>query len=83
MNTILKNTGKDQFWQGIRGIAIIAVVLIHCKTGMGYIQGTDALSKFNFSYWFILRNIITFAVAVFLFMSGYFVNIEKAIKEPG
>lgn len=83
MNNLLKNTGKDQFWQGIRGIAIISVVLIHCKTGMGYIQGTDALSKFNFSYWFIIRNIITFAVAVFLFMSGYFVNIEKAIKEPG
>ena len=54
--------------QILRAIAIIAVVLIHtCPNG-------------NFQY--ICRPFINFAVATFLFLSGYLTKIEKT-KEQG
>ena len=30
-------TKRDQFWQAVRGVCIICVVLIHCKNGLGYV----------------------------------------------
>ena len=82
MNTeIVQNNqnGKDLFFQCVRGICIIAVILIHCKSGKSY-QGT--VSEINFYYWICLRQIINFAVSVFLFLSGYFVNGENVNKAP-
>ncbi len=59
---------KNNFWQIIRGLCIIAVVMIHCPNGVG--TSTQ-------SVWLFLRQFINFPVATFIFLSGYFVNSEK------
>lgn len=61
---------KREYWQSIRGICILAVVLIHSLGGFDYTVGYDA-------EFIILRQVINFAVATFVFMSGYFVPVEK------
>jgi len=66
---------KDDFWQIVRGICIIFVVLIHCKSGIGYEK--TPLDFWNFDYWIIMRQFINFPVAIFIFLAGYFVNIER------
>jgi len=68
----------DAYWQYIRGICIICVILIHCKTGVGY--ENNLIGSWNFDYWLIFRQFINFPVAVFIFLAGYFTNIEKAKK---
>ena len=60
---------KREYWQSIRGICILAVVLIHSLSGFDYSSASNV--KFV-----ILRQVINFAVAIFVFMAGYFVNIE-------
>lgn len=63
--------GRERgYWQNIRGICILAVVLIHSLGGFDYSAG------YNVEF-IILRQIINFAVATFVFMSGYFVPVEK------
>lgn len=47
----------------------MAVVMIHSLSGFDY-------SSANNVEFVILRQIINFAVATFVFMAGYFVNIE-------
>lgn len=59
---------KREYWQYIRGICILAVVLIHSLGGFDYSTG------YNMEF-VILRQIINFAVATFVFMAGYFVNV--------
>lgn len=61
---------KREYWQSVRGICILAVVLIHSLGGFDYSVGYDA-------EFIILRQVINFAVATFVFMSGYFVPVEK------
>lgn len=61
---------KREYWQSIRGICILAVVLIHSLGGYDYSVGYD--TKF-----IILCQVINFAVAIFVFMYGYFVPVEK------
>ena len=61
---------KREYWQSIRGICILEVVLIHSLGGFDYSVGYDA-------EFIILRQVINFAVATFVFMSGYFVPVEK------
>jgi len=60
---------KREYWQSIRGICILAVVLIHSLGGFDY--STDYNTAF-----IILRQIINFAVAIFVFMAGYFVDVD-------
>lgn len=62
---------KQQYWQMIRGICILAVMMIHCP------QGTSGLDQ---TVWLGIRQIINFPVAVFIFMAGYFVNLSKVNK---
>lgn len=59
-------------WQFARGLAIIAVVLIHSPNGM-----TNDIGTLGFKSWMVLRQFINFPVALFIFMTGYFVNPEK------
>lgn len=61
---------KREYWKPIRGICILAVVLIHALGGFDYSVGYG--TEFT-----ILRQIINFAVATFVFMAGYFVPTEK------
>ena len=62
---------KQQYWQMVRGICILAVVMIHCP------QGTAGLDQ---TVWFGIRQIINFPVALFIFVAGYFVNPSKVDK---
>lgn len=62
---------KQQYWQIVRGICILAVVMIHCP------QGTSGLDQ---TVWLGIRQIINFPVALFIFVAGYFVNPSKVDK---
>ena len=66
---------KRKYWQSIRGICILAVVLIHSLSGFDY----SSASNVEFV---ILRQVINFAVATFVFMAGYFVNVD-ALSDKG
>ena len=61
---------KSVYWQIIRGICILAVIMIHCPTGQEY-------SVVDTYVWLVLRQLINFPVAVFIFMAGYFVNADR------
>lgn len=67
---------KNGFWQIIRGICILAVILIHCPNAISY-------GAAETSAWLVLRQVINFPVAIFFFMSGYFTNIQKCVENPG
>ncbi len=62
---------KKEYWQEIRGICILAVVLIHALGGFAYTDGED-------TGFIILRQIINFTVATFVFMAGYFVDVDRS-----
>lgn len=63
---------KRTYWQSIRGICILAVVLIHALGGYNYVDVDDTA-------FILLRQIINFAVATFIFMAGYFID-ENILK---
>lgn len=65
-----KITKKSQYWQMVRGICILAVIMIHCPSGQNY---TDL----DYTVWVILRQFINFPVAMFIFLAGYFMTPEK------
>lgn len=70
---------KDNYWQAVRGICILAVVMIHCPNAAAY-EETSA----QFQIWLTLRQVINFPVATFIFLAGYFTNtkgIEVNCKE--
>lgn len=70
------STTKSQYWQIIRGICILAVILIHCASEVSYPwNGIDA------HWYFIARNLINFPVAVFFFMSGRFCKEGKVLTK--
>lgn len=63
---------KSQYWQSIRGISILAVVLIHC--------GTTTNMPFAFgegTYYLFIRSMYNFAVSTLFFMAGKFTKIEN------
>lgn len=68
------STKKSQYWQVIRGICILAVIMIHCPTGQAY-------SSVDYGIWMVFRQIINFPVALFIFMAGYFIKPEKVQKD--
>ena len=60
---------KSKYFQCIRGLCIISVVTIHL------LSEKESLSINNFNI--VIRTIVNFCVGLFIFLSGYFVNIEK------
>lgn len=66
---------RSVYWQIIRGICILSVIMIHCPSGLDY-------SENSFYCWVILRQIINFPVALFVFMSGYFTYTERVRRTP-
>lgn len=68
----------NDFWQYVRAICIICVILIHCKNGIEY-KNSQSIS-WNYDYWFLIRQLINFPVATFIFLSGYFTNVETAVN---
>jgi len=77
---IAKTKVRDNYFEFIRGICIICVVLIHCDNGIN-LEDVD-LYSFNCNYWLILRQLINFPVAIFVFMTAYFTNITKVKEKP-
>lgn len=61
---------RSQYWQMVRGLCILAVIMIHCPTGQNY-------SNYEYVGWVVLRQFINFPVAVFIFLAGYFTKPEK------
>ena len=60
---------KDNYYQQVRGICIILVILIHTL----YITDNTNINNINI----IIRRIINFATATFVFMSGLFLSISN------
>lgn len=79
-NNEVVTKNKDIYWQYIRGICVLCVILIHCKNGIDYRNVTNY--SWNFDYWLILRQVINFPVAIFIFLAGYFTNIKKVQEAP-
>lgn len=65
---------KSSYWQAVRGICILAVIMIHCPSGQGY-------SDYSYVSWLGLRQLINFPVALFVFMAGYFTDGERAAAD--
>ena len=63
-------TNKSQYWQIVRGICILAVIMIHCPTGRSH-------TNLDYTVWIVLRQFINFPVAIFIFLAGYFMTPEK------
>jgi len=61
---------KSEYWQIVRGVCILAVIMIHCPSGYNF-------STADGTVWLVVRSLINFPVALFIFMAGYFVNAEK------
>ena len=60
---------KNDYYQMIRGVCIISVIITHI---LG--QKNDlCINSFNV----IIRTLINFCVGIFIFLSGYFVNVKK------
>lgn len=66
---------REEYFQGIRGICIICVILIHCMIGLQFKNNFKL--AFNYNYWLIVRQFVNFPVATFIFLAGYFTNIDK------
>jgi len=77
---IVKTKAKDNYFEAIRGICIIFVVLIHIQNGSNYKE--LVAYQFNSNYWLVLRQFINFPVAVFVFITAYFTNITKVSQKP-
>lgn len=63
---------KNEYYQMIRGICIVFVIIIHLLSQ----QDNQSINIFNI----VIRTITNFCVGIFIFLSGYFVNIDK-VKE--
>ena len=76
METSIKfDTHKELKWQMVRGICILAVILIHCPNAIDYpYQSPEFIS------WISIRQLINFPVAVFIFLAGFFTKPEKVNK---
>lgn len=59
----MKQNPRVAYWQYLRGLCIILVVLIHSKTGILY---QEDIHSWNFNYWLLLRSLINFPVAIFI-----------------
>lgn len=61
------------YYEGVRGIAIIAVVAIH-SSGEGLAFAANGLSDPNFLFTLALKQALVCAVPVFFFLAGYFAS---------
>ena len=69
---------KISLWQYLRGFCILLVVLIHSKSGVSY---ENSYQNWHFDYWLIMRSVINFPVAIFVFLSGYFTNADRVLGD--
>ena len=67
------NSRRNSYFEMIRGISIIAVIIIHSLSPSNVCQEYYAV---------IIRSCVNFAVATFVFLSGFFVNTAKVEENP-
>ena len=72
---------KDSRIEMIRGLCILAVVFIHCPSGLAYQQIPG--EEWKFWEWVTIRQLSNFAVGTFFFLSGYLTtsNAVKSAKQ--
>lgn len=77
-------TLRIAYYEGVRGLAIIAVVAIH-SSGDGIAFAVNGLGDPNFLFTLGLKQALVFAVPVFFFLSGYFstTNIGPRLSRVG
>lgn len=70
---IIMREKKDErpYWQQVRGVCILAVILIHVLAE--YTLNAESVSNGTL----MLRQLVNFPVPVFIFLSGYFTKQEK------
>lgn len=66
----MNKTTRDPYFDQLRGLAILAVISIHTTS----IIVTYTEKNINFYFLFYFRQFLNFAVAMFLFISGYFLS---------
>lgn len=64
---------KNNYFQLIRGICILMVIIIHTL----YLTN---ISTYDYSN-IVIRKIVNFTVGVFIFISGYFLNIKHDTRD--
>lgn len=69
----MPNIKRDDYFDQLRGIAIIALVAIHISS---VIVDRNFANTFNFSFLFIYRQLLNFVIPLFIFVSGYFMAIK-------
>ncbi len=72
---------RNDFLQAARGIAIIVVILIHCKNGIDFKNSVFPLN-YNYFFWIFERQFLNFAVGLFFFLSAFFVNKDEVRQNP-
>ena len=64
---------RDKYWDALRGVAIFAVIVIHaCGSALG--TQPEVFGFSNFSSGLVIRQLMAFAVPLFLFISGYWMR---------
>ncbi|MEI6518687.1 MAG: acyltransferase [bacterium] len=66
-------SGRVDYWDAVRGIAIFCVIVIHAIGSAWYFVNDNSGAE-NLYFLVSLRQVVAFAVPVFLFMSGYFLR---------
>ncbi|MDG5750509.1 acyltransferase [Qipengyuania sp. XHP0211] len=64
---------RDSYWDGIKGVAILAVIALHVSTA----ATSFPVESFNYKFGVVLRQFINWPVAVFFFTSGLFSEPKK------
>lgn len=67
---------RDNYWDVVKGIAIIAVIIIHSCTTAGLFTYSDGALKI-----ITLRAVVNFAVPVFFALSGFLNGRSKSPKD--
>lgn len=66
---------RDQFWDCVRGVAILLVVATHYIGGVNPVTKCTSIGEIIVS---LIRQMACYGVPLFIFMAGYFVHVEKA-----
>lgn len=69
---------KVNYWQELRAICIFFVMMIHCTNPLQL--ENQVQFQWSMFFWIVERNIVNCAVAVFIFMAGYFVK-QSVVKQ--
>ena len=67
---------RNLWWQLIRGLCIVTVILVHCAPMMG-----DPFDSIDNGIFFLFRSLYCFPVAIFFYISGRFSKVPENREE--